>query len=277
MTLNYDKDKLKKLKEDLDKKVPQTKAERFKSALKQIKKQQDREALQKIFESALKLALADRIEMNISEVDLGVATIESLKEMIQFVLPEMPEKMQVEVINQLKPQEIAKSFAEEIKKALPKPEAIKTEKEVVKVVEAIKVTNLGILQVELKKINRATLKGIKDYSKTSPLPVRLTDGKEFYEALGGFFSNAVIDSVSKGYLQSTATNTARLSELGVYEISDIDDDAEPNYYGYLKSDGSWYIMKEVSSTYRYCKGDDGYATVWTGRASQSYDYFNVIF
>ena len=54
-----------------------------------------------------------------------------------------------------------------------------------------------------------------------------------------------------------------------YRISDIDDDATPNYYGFLKADGSWYILKETVSaganTYRYVAGSSGYN--WSNRAS----------
>lgn len=272
MTLNYDK--LKKLKQDLSKKVPKSKTERLKSDLKKLKKEQERRTLQTIIESALKATLADKIDLQISEVGLTEQAVEALKEMIDFAMPEMPEKMQVDVINQLKPEEIAKSFAEEIRKALPKQE--KPEKEVVKVIEALKITNLGIVEQELKKLTKASTK-TKEYTQSNPLPVRLSNGKAFYDALSTFVTSGIIDSVSKGYLQSTALNTARLSELGSYEISDTDDDAEPNYYGYLKSSGEWYIMKEESGTYRYAKGDDGYTTAWTARASQSYDYFDGVF
>lgn len=274
MTLNYDK--LKKLKQDLSKKIPKSKTELLKSDLKKLKKEQERKTLQTIIESALKATLADKISVHtsISEVDLSVSTVEALKEMIEFAMPEMPEKLQVDVMNQLKPEEIAKSFAEEIRNALPKQE--KPEKEIVKVIEALKITNLGIIEQELKKLNKANTKAEK-YTKTNPLAVRLSNGREFYDALSTFVTSGIIDSVSKGYLESTSLNTARLSELGAYEISDTDDDAEPNYYGYLKSSGEWYIMKEESGAYRYAKGNDGYTTAWTARASQSYDYFDEVF
>ncbi len=61
--------------------------------------------------------------------------------------------------------------------------------------------------------------------------------------------------------------------LDGYKVTDIDD----SYFGYLKSDGSWYIMRESSGTYRYVKGDSDYSTAWTGRGELSYQYFNVIF
>ena len=78
---------------------------------------------------------------------------------------------------------------------------------------------------------------------------------------------------SNGVLQTSPTSN--------YKISDKDDDASPNYYGFLNASGGWYIMKEIVSagadTYRYIKGSSDYTTNWTNRASLSYDYFNVIF
>ena len=69
-------------------------------------------------------------------------------------------------------------------------------------------------------------------------------------------------------------------EVG-YEITDVDDDASPNYYGYVDAEGNWYIMKEVVSaganTYRYASGTSGYTTAWTGRAGLSYNYYDVEF
>ena len=66
-----------------------------------------------------------------------------------------------------------------------------------------------------------------------------------------------------------------------YKITDKDDDATPNYYGYTDKDGNWYILKEVVSpgadTYRYAKGTSDYTTNWTGRAGLSYDYFYNVF
>lgn len=70
--------------------------------------------------------------------------------------------------------------------------------------------------------------------------------------------------------------------LSGYRISDRDNTGAGgfNYYGYMKTDGSFYIMREEIATgaYRYYQGAIGsYATDWTARASQTYNYFNVIF
>ncbi len=63
-----------------------------------------------------------------------------------------------------------------------------------------------------------------------------------------------------------------------YEITEIDDTSSPAYYGFLKKNGYWYIMKEDSTgAYRYSKGTTAFTTNWTNRASLTYDYFNSIF
>lgn len=77
----------------------------------------------------------------------------------------------------------------------------------------------------------------------------------------------------------TATTIDNGDPLVTYKISDTDTASDPKYYGSVAADGSWYIMKETTSagTYRYAKGASGYSTNWTGRASLSYDYFDVVF
>lgn len=69
------------------------------------------------------------------------------------------------------------------------------------------------------------------------------------------------------------------NELSSYIASDIDIVADSKYYGFLRSDGYWYIMKEITSagSYRFIKGTTGYTTNWTGRAGLSYGYFDAIF
>ena len=64
-----------------------------------------------------------------------------------------------------------------------------------------------------------------------------------------------------------------------YHLADIDEAASYNYYGYTDKDENWYIMRENSGAteYRYVKGSGSYATAWSNRASQSYDYFHEVF
>lgn len=146
-----------------------------------------------------------------------------------------------------------------------------------------------------------------------PISVRLTDGEKFYRAMGGGYSSGgntlfqfkkANNEASAGLVDDDAhvqvdvlelpENLATISKQNEiidaiktsgnffdgYKISDTDDDASPNYYGFVKTDGNWYILKETlvagANTYRYIKGDSGYATNWTGRTGLTYDYlFNV--
>lgn len=65
-----------------------------------------------------------------------------------------------------------------------------------------------------------------------------------------------------------------------YKAADVDA-SEPGYYGFLRSDGLWYILKQTTTltetAYRYAKGASGYAAAWTGRAALSYGYFADVF
>lgn len=62
-----------------------------------------------------------------------------------------------------------------------------------------------------------------------------------------------------------------------YKISQVDD-STPAFYGFVRKDGAWFIMKEDSAgAYRYTKGTSDFSTNWTNRASLTYDYFDIIF
>ena len=65
--------------------------------------------------------------------------------------------------------------------------------------------------------------------------------------------------------------------LSDYKFSDIDD-SDTSYFGFVKTDGSWYILQLSSTgTGRYYAGSSNYTTNWTGRAALSYDYYYNIF
>jgi hypothetical protein len=66
--------------------------------------------------------------------------------------------------------------------------------------------------------------------------------------------------------------------LDGYAASDTDEsDGTYNYYGFLKADGSWYIMQttKTQTAIRYFAGTSDYTTSWTGKAGLSYGYFNL--
>jgi hypothetical protein len=65
-----------------------------------------------------------------------------------------------------------------------------------------------------------------------------------------------------------------------YKISDMDGAGDPSYYGYVKNDGSWYIMRinESDGSVRYARGVSKYTDNWSNRVTGvSYNYFDVIF
>ncbi len=83
-----------------------------------------------------------------------------------------------------------------------------------------------------------------------------------------------------GVLYNSNGAEIAFSILEGYAASDVNEsDGTYNYYGFLKSDGSWYIMRttKTNTEIRYFAGTSDYTTNWTGRASLSYNYFNVIF
>lgn len=108
-----------------------------------------------------------------------------------------------------------------------------------------------------------------DFRGTDPkeyVPVRLTDGEKFYEA---------VMSVSTGLKRSQTISN--IDPLQIYQVSDIDDAGATKYYGFLDKDGNWYIMQKTTTAVRYFSGSGNYSTNWTGRAGLSYDYFSEIF
>ena len=66
-----------------------------------------------------------------------------------------------------------------------------------------------------------------------------------------------------------------------YKLSDKDDDASPNYYGYVNRKGEWFIMEETISpgadTYRFAVGKSDYTTNWNDRTNLTYKYFYEVF
>jgi hypothetical protein len=68
------------------------------------------------------------------------------------------------------------------------------------------------------------------------------------------------------------------STIDEYQSSDIDESADPKYYGFLRADGHWYIIQNNSAagTFRYVSGATDYIISWTGRAGLTYGYFDSI-
>ena len=75
------------------------------------------------------------------------------------------------------------------------------------------------------------------------------------------------------YPQPIADPTAK------YKASDVDEAADPKYYGYVDVNGAWYIMEKnvAAGTFRYIKGDEDYSTNWAAHSGLEYDHFNEVF
>lgn len=73
----------------------------------------------------------------------------------------------------------------------------------------------------------------------------------------------------------------RQVSLSGYKISNIDADASPNYYSFVRADGAYYILKETLSagddTYLYSKGSSDLATAWANRVTETYNTFDTEF
>lgn len=63
-----------------------------------------------------------------------------------------------------------------------------------------------------------------------------------------------------------------------FKVHNTDTAADTKYYGYVSTEGDWYLMQEVTSTgvFRYCYGNTAYADAWTNRATQTYDLLSVV-
>jgi hypothetical protein len=57
------------------------------------------------------------------------------------------------------------------------------------------------------------------------------------------------------------------------DVSEIrENEAGFNYFGFVRGDGSWVIMRETTATqtFRYAVGKSDFETAFTNRATQSY-------
>lgn len=98
---------------------------------------------------------------------------------------------------------------------------------------------------------------------SKPIAVRLSDGKSWINTL----------------TQAVSAAMPETDPLVGYQPSDIDDATATKYYGFVKTNGSWYIMRESSGAYRYTRGDKktDYETQWDGRTGLEYDYLYEVF
>jgi hypothetical protein len=77
--------------------------------------------------------------------------------------------------------------------------------------------------------------------------------------------------------KNTLNGFTKWQDDSEYITHDIDEAADPKYYGALHYSGAWIITKFTGGIeLRYAIGRENYTTAWTGRAGLTYDYINNI-
>ena len=99
------------------------------------------------------------------------------------------------------------------------------------------------------------------------------------KAQASFFGSAPVGPSTVGLKDSLGNkiDPAEKKPTDGYEISNIDDAGNPQYYGFIKKTGAWYIMQKNSGSFLYAKGNDSYTTNWAARGALTYDYYNTVF
>lgn len=98
------------------------------------------------------------------------------------------------------------------------------------------------------------------------------------------YTNASFPDIPTSFVNERGQSVSQeLDILAGYYLADTDETTTTKYWGFTKSNGIHYILKETTSSgilsYRYYSGgtDTDYSTAWTNRASKSYDYFYTVF
>lgn len=102
------------------------------------------------------------------------------------------------------------------------------------------------------------------------------------KAQAAFFGSAPTGPDVVGIKDSTGNfiNPAEKHATDGYQITEIDDPGNNGtaYYGYIKKNGSWYILQATGLSFRYAKGTSNFTDNWANRNTTIvYDYFNVVF
>lgn len=67
---------------------------------------------------------------------------------------------------------------------------------------------------------------------------------------------------SDSYGNEQKSNVLNGYTQGAYESS-----GDPSYFGFVDTEGNWYIQKITSGASTYIRGTSNFATNWTNRAS----------
>jgi len=86
-------------------------------------------------------------------------------------------------------------------------------------------------------------------------------------------------STNEGLQAQVETDGAlRTDLLARYKCADLDS-GTTSYYGFVDTDGNWYILRMTATAIRYCKGTSGYTVAWGLRADvgTTYEYYYTVF
>lgn len=139
------------------------------------------------------------------------------------------------------------------------------------IAKELRVSNLGDLKADLQAIKQAVIDNQAIVNVTEKaiswpqrakdaIPVRLSDGKEFYKAVmnaiaaGGGGGGASVSNPLLGYS---------------YIQKDTTSDATYKYYGYMNKDSAWVIKRihKTTNLAMFVKGDINYTDNWAVRST----------
>lgn len=73
-------------------------------------------------------------------------------------------------------------------------------------------------------------------------------------------------------------NVASSNILAGYQPANKEDVPDGvSYYGFLDTDGNWYIERVTGSDIDFARGSSGYSANWSNRASLVYGKFDTVF
>lgn len=158
-------------------------------------------------------------------------------------------------------------------KSVPEPQSVNNNQTIRPKIQEAKVTLEKTKSYDLNR--RAFLKLIGSAGASLFLFSVFTKKAQaaFFGSVPGPGTVAIKDTTG------TAIDPAEKGPTDGYNISQLDADSTPAYYGFVNKLGAWYIMKEAADgSYTYVRGSSGFAAEWTTRAVRvDYDTFDEIF
>lgn len=145
-----------------------------------------------------------------------------------------------------------------------------------------------------KSFSVDNLEQLKSDDPKKYVPVRLSDGQRFYQAIEELSiaaGRSYAYSDSQGAKQQALVDSDRhvqadiVGSLDAYQINDKLTDGNTTYTGNESAEGDWYIMKVVSGTtgrFRYATHKNNptintYTGAWNNKSSLTYGYYSQAF